>query len=265
MLSRRLLAGAAATAAALVALAPGAAQAACRTDSYVALGDSYAAGTGSPPYTDAQCRRSDAGYPVLLAAKLHEKSFEFEACAGATVQDVLDKQIDDLGRRTRLVTLTIGGNDLGFGTGINTCLTGTDADCEKVVDDAVTFSRDTLPGRLDRVYRAVHERAPHAKLVVADYAHFFETTPDCGSLPVSLVKRVALNRAVDVLDQSIAQAAHRAGAGFADVRTAFAGHGLCGADPWITNPAQTDPFHPTATGHLDGYLPAVSRAVAHHA
>ena len=43
---------------------------------------------------------------------------------------------NDVEKREDLVTLTIGGNDLGFGTGINTCLTGTDADCQKVVDDA---------------------------------------------------------------------------------------------------------------------------------
>ena len=49
---------------------------------------------------------------------------------------------------------------------------------------------------------------------------------------------------------------------FADVRPAFTGHGLCGADPWIQGLTNPDSFHPTAVGYRDGYLPAVRGVLA---
>ncbi|XVU25973.1 SGNH/GDSL hydrolase family protein [Actinoplanes sp. CA-054009] len=259
MLRRRLIAVATAVAAAV--LAPAAAQAHTPGKSYVALGDSYAAGVGAAPYTDPTCLRGAGGYPPLLAAQLGATTFNYDACSGATTADVLTNQLGDLNRHTRLVTVTVGGNDLGFSSGLATCLTGTDADCAAVVDQAEKFTADTLPGRLDAVYRAIKQRAPHATIVATGYAHFFETTTDCATVPASLTKRTALNGAVDVLDAKIRQRAARAGVRFADVRPAFAGHGLCGADPWLGGPAAQAPFHPTATGYSNGYLPAVSKTL----
>ncbi|GAA0472763.1 lipase 1 [Paractinoplanes deccanensis] len=250
-----------ATAVAAAVLAPAAAQAATPGKAYVALGDSYAAGVGAPPYTDPTCLRGTGGYPPLLAGRLGATTFHYDACSGATTADVLATQLGNLDRHTRLVTVTVGGNDLGFSSGLATCLQGTDADCATVVAAAEKFTAETLPGRLDTVYRTIKKRAPHATVVATGYAHFFETTPDCATVPASLTKRTALNSAVDVLDAKIRQRAARAGIRFADVRPAFAGHGLCGNDPWLGGPAAQAPFHPTAGGYSDGYLPAVGRAL----
>jgi hypothetical protein len=115
---------------------------------------------------------------------------------------------------------------------------------------------------LDAVYRTVRQRAPHAKVVVAGYARIFETTADCAAVPpASLVKRKALNGAVDTLDKALESRALRAGFRFADVRPAFAGHGLCGTDAWITGLTDPTPFHPTAIGYRAGYLPGVIRHI----
>jgi lysophospholipase L1-like esterase len=252
---RRIVAGVAAAAASLV-IAPSAAQASY-SHGYVALGDSYSSGTGAPPYTDEACQRSDQAYPVLLSRALRLKPFDFAACAGAQTADVLQSQLDGLNRNTRLVTITIGGNDTGFGTGIATCLQGTDDDCAAAVESARVFTETELPGRLDAVYAAIRERAPRAKLVVAGYAHFFELTGECATIPMSLRKRTLLNGAVDTLDAAIAKRAAAAGARFADVRDAFDGHGLCGSDPWLTDLSVPGSFHPTATGHRYGYLPSI--------
>ncbi|MFI5937582.1 SGNH/GDSL hydrolase family protein [Actinoplanes sp. NPDC051494] len=257
-MSYRRILGAVIAAVTTAVLVPTAADASASTTRYVALGDSYASGVGAPPYLDAECLRSDNAYPSLLAAG---KPFTFAACSGATTADLLANQLGGLNRRTKLVTVTIGGNDLGFGNGVRTCLLGTDADCLAVVAAAKQFSAEVLPGRLDSVYRTVKHRAPHATLVVTGYARFFEPTEVCATVPMSLTKRVALNEAVDTLDATIARRARRAGARFADVRPAFAGHGLCGADPWITGPADPAAFHPTAAGHRDGYLPSVRKAL----
>ncbi|NMO49712.1 SGNH/GDSL hydrolase family protein [Actinoplanes sp. TBRC 11911] len=254
-----MLAVAVAVAAAAAVLIPGAASASPpHIGSYVALGDSYAAGGGAPPYTDPTCLRSNNSYPALLAAAKHVKSFQFNACSVAATQDVLTSQLTGLNRNTDLVTITIGGNDLNFTPGIGACMQGTDADCQAIVATAEKVTKTELPGRLATVYRTVRARAPHASVVVAGYARFFETTAECPAVPpASLVKRRAINGAVDTLDRTIALAAVRAGFRFADVRPEFAGHGLCGPNPWLTGLTDPTPFHPTATGYRAGYLPAV--------
>ncbi|MFK3981593.1 SGNH/GDSL hydrolase family protein [Micromonospora sp. NPDC050397] len=249
-----------ATAAVTLAVSP--AQAASRGYADVALGDSYSSGVGAPPYSDPTgCVRSEKAYAPLYAAANNISSFDFAACSGALTTDVLEKQLTGLGRATRLVTITIGGNDTGFSNGISACVGGTDADCDAVVKASQQFSRTELPPRLDRTYAAIRARAPQAKLVVLGYPRFFELTADCAQAPLSLTRRTALNAAVDTLDEVIASRATRARATFVDVRTAFAGHGICGAEPWLNNLAQSGPFHPNEAGYRAGYLAALDRAV----
>ncbi|MDG4793002.1 SGNH/GDSL hydrolase family protein [Micromonospora sp. WMMD1082] len=255
-----ILGSLAATAAVVLAAAP--ATAAGRGDTYVALGDSHSSGVGAPPYTDpSTCVRSEKAYAPLYAAARRIKSFDFAACAGAVTAD-LEKQLDRVGRSTRLVTLTIGGNDIGFGSGVATCLSGTEADCAAAAEASRRFSRTELPGRLDRAYKTVLARAPQARLVVLSYPRFFENTPDCPQVPLSLTKRAAINAAVDTLNSVIRERVARTRATFADVQDIFTGHALCGSDPWLNDVTQPGPFHPTEVGYRAGYLTALERAVA---
>lgn len=53
------------------------------TGKYVALGDSYAAGTGAGDYgSSGQCYRSANAYPQLWAKAHSPSSFTFAACGG---------------------------------------------------------------------------------------------------------------------------------------------------------------------------------------
>ena len=91
---------------------------------YVALGDSYAAGQGAGSYLNS-CLQSIHGYPELLDS---EKRIDLEAnatCTGATTSVVANTQLSALNRGTRLVTLTVGGNDLDVSGVARTCTTGT--------------------------------------------------------------------------------------------------------------------------------------------
>ncbi|MCM4084290.1 SGNH/GDSL hydrolase family protein [Paractinoplanes hotanensis] len=263
MLFHRLLAGGIGVLAAVAGVAPAAAQTAAPAYTYVAVGDSVAAGVGAPPYLDPECLRSSNGYPTLLASTVeHGAASRSEACAGATTMDVVSGQLSSLSRQTRLVTVTVGGNDLEFSSRMATCMQGTDADCTAVVEAAQAFTTGQLRGRLDGVYRAVRQRAPRAEIVATGYPRFFETTADCAAVPpASLVKRKALNETVDLLNRVIAGQARRAGARFADVQPRFTAHGLCGADPWITGLTDAGAFHPTAVGYRAGYLPALRKAI----
>ena len=95
---------------------------------YDALGDSYASGYGVPPY--AECGRSQSAYAVQLDGRQRLRLDDFVACAGATTTSlVTGGQLAALDADTDLVTLTIGGNDIGWSSAVAACLGGTDAQC----------------------------------------------------------------------------------------------------------------------------------------
>src|SRR5258708_30437888 len=81
--------------------------------SYVALGASYSSGDGAGNYSDGSCLQSANAYPVLWH-NAHGGSFVNATCAGATTSDVISSQLGGLSASTTLVSITIGGNDVGF-------------------------------------------------------------------------------------------------------------------------------------------------------
>ncbi|HEX7308573.1 SGNH/GDSL hydrolase family protein [Lentzea sp.] len=212
---------------------------------YVALGDSYASGAGAGSYVDGACRRSANAYPALRGKDF--PSFRFVACSGATTRS-LRPQLRALTPATTLVTITIGGNDLGFADVLTTCTLNGDRACGTRVAQAREFTRSELPARLDATYAAIRGAAPRAQLVVVGYPRLF--TPDDGCRALSAAKRMALNDAADELAAVVAGAAERARARFVDAREAFADHGVCAAEPWmngLTTPVG-DSYHPNKAG-----------------
>ncbi|GLZ32342.1 lipase 1 [Lentzea sp. NBRC 105346] len=225
---------------------------------YVALGDSYASGVGAGG-THGECRRTENAYPALYGKAF--PSFRFAACTGATTADVIANQVGELTPATTLVTITVGGNDLGFTDVMTTCVLNGERSCLKAVAKAVEFVGSGLPPRLDTTYAAIRERAPRAKLVVVGYPRLFENTPRCPAL--NAAKRAALNGAADRLSEVTAARAAAAGAVYVDGRTVFAGHGVCAADPWInglTRPVANS-YHPNRKGQ-QGYFEALTAATS---
>jgi lysophospholipase L1-like esterase len=246
----------------LVALAVTPAEAAEPVD-YVALGDSYSSGTGAPPYQNAGCLRSSKSYAQLWANTHAVSSFAFPACGGATTSDVLGSQLGSLNANTDLVTITIGGNDIGFSDVMSTCTLGSNSSCVNAVNAATNQANTTLPARLDATYAAIRAAAPDAQVVVLGYPRLISPTGSCGLLNLSTTKRTALNNGADQLDAAIAARVAAAGAGFTYVSSIaqFNGHGACGSSPWINrfNLFQiTESYHPNATGYSAGYLPLVN-------
>ncbi len=90
---------------------------------YVALGSSFAAGAGLgalEPGSPTLCARSVDGYPQQLA-RLRDVALVDMSCGGAVARHLLHggqyfqgPQVRTITRTTRLVTLTIGGNDVGY-------------------------------------------------------------------------------------------------------------------------------------------------------
>ena len=233
---------------------------------YVALGDSYAAGTGAADDTAARggCARSADAYPERWAAHHAHASFVSAACDGATTAGVLTGQVHALSARTTLVSLTVGGNDAGFSHVLKACvLQFWDGACHSAVSAADAFIARTLPGRLDATLQAIRARAPAAKVVVVGYPDLYDLSRSSGCLGLTTARRTALDRGADALDRALSVAAARNGAVFADVRGALAGHEICDSRPWLY--AVTFPFgdsyHPTTAGQERGYLPAFAAAV----
>jgi lysophospholipase L1-like esterase len=251
----------AAVAATGVALSPASAESAVAAGKYVALGDSYASGTGAGDYGDSGgCKRSANSYAQLWANANAPSSFAFVACSGAVTSDVLASQVGALTADTSFVTISIGGNDAGFADVMADCNLGSDDSCVARNQEAQDFARTTLPGRLDGVYTEISGRAPAARVVVLGYPHIYQLDGDC-NVGLSETKRAAINGSADVLAEVVAERAGAFGFTFVDARSAFAGHEICSAGDWwlrsLTLPID-ESYHPTAAGHQGGYYAALS-------
>ncbi|MDG4833608.1 SGNH/GDSL hydrolase family protein [Solwaraspora sp. WMMD1047] len=242
------------------------AQAARADAPYAALGDSYSSGVGGgAPYLDPPCDRSAGSYPELYAENQGIGSFDFAACSGATTADVRATQLGVLGPDTALVTVTVGGDDLGFSAGLKICIEGTDDDCRKVAGTAIDTIVTTLPTSLTGTYRAILAAAPYARLVVLGYPRLFEETDACRGLPMDATKRKLINVVAMALNAAIktavAEIQARVTPVYVPVDPYFNGHRLCDPAPWINGLGSDGPFHPNATGYRNGYLAALTRAI----
>lgn len=256
--SLRLAAGVAALAGVLALAAPAHA---ATSSSYVALGDSYAAGDGAGSYLSdgTDCHRSLRGYPGVLA-QANGLALNLQACSGAVVEDVESRQLGALSASTGYVTITVGGNDIGFASVLTTCAGWNTTDCLNAVTEAERKITTELPAKLDRVYRQVKAKAPNAKIVATGYPRLFNGR-DCHVLTFfNSTEMARLNAGADRLASTIQGAAARAGIGYADVRAPFVGHAVCDSTPWINNVkvfSMYESYHPNAAGYSQGYTPPV--------
>ncbi|KJS52232.1 lipase, partial [Streptomyces rubellomurinus subsp. indigoferus] len=226
--------------------------------------DSYSAGVGAGSYLSdsGSCKRSTNAYAYLWKNAHAPSSFRFVACSGARTGDVLNNQISALSSSTTLVSITIGGNDAGFGDTMKTCVLSSDSDCLNAVNSGENYARNTLPGLLDRVYDAIHAKAPRAHVVVLGYPHLYKVGGSC-IFGIGDTKRAAIDKAADTLDEVIAKRAADHGFAFGDVRGIFAGHEICGSSTaWLhsTTLPVDESYHPKAAGQSGGYLPVFSRS-----
>lgn len=229
-----------------------------QTVEYDALGDSYASGYGVPPYE--ACGRSQSAYAVQLDGRMKIDLGDFVACAGATtVSLVAGGQLTALDEDTDLVTISIGGNDIGWSSPVVACLGGTDTQCAASL--AVTTDRvwTVLPGLLDSVYSQVSASAPTAHVIVTGYPRLF--SPEYGPfLAASTSEQEALNDGADLLNGVIAKAAAEHGFQFVDVTKRFLGHGVNAPNAWILGPFDPGAFHPNTDGY-EAYTAAVTAAI----
>ncbi|KAL8811577.1 MAG: hypothetical protein Q9200_001694 [Gallowayella weberi] len=232
------------------------------------MGDSYAAGLGAGSMIesfDATCFRYDGAYPVLLNGHLQPRPsrFNFVACSGDNFPTILQKQLNPSylrprwGDRPEFVTLSMGGNDIGFKELVTLCVysiplsplmdcAGAIARSQRLVrsDD---FTNDAINVIVTILRKAADRGIPNFKIYVTGYAQFFnERTTQCNSISfrpswvklkpkeyLTIDRRRTLNRIAWDLNVGLREAVMRASFGapnrvfFIDYDRAFEGHRFC--------------------------------------
>ena len=234
---------------------------------YVALGSSYAAGAGLGPRQSGSpilCSRSINGYPPRLARRLRVSLVD-RTCSGSVTRHVLDggqffqeAQIRVLGPQTRLVTITAGGNDVGFVRDLYLlALRNSDSALGRSVrriwnGPPALVERDfaQLHDRLSRLIREVRRRSPAALVVIATYPPVLPASGTCRVLHMTASEAKVMREVQDRLTVVTRQAATSEGAAVVDMSEIGADHSACSAVPWTKGwgDIRQSPFHPNLNG-----------------
>ncbi|WP_406281622.1 SGNH/GDSL hydrolase family protein [Embleya sp. NBC_00896] len=251
---------------------------------YVALGDSYAAGVQIPtivPDAPPGCSRSQSNYAHLVARQKNIAGLVDATCGGARTPDMTvgqqskgspPPQFDALRPDTALVTLGIGGNDIGFSEIVTMCViqgrstTSTQPCTDKYAgggnDELAKRIADTAP-KIAATIAGIKQRSPKARILVVGYPTILpESGPSCpAQVPVAEGDLPYLRKVVPALNDMIAKEAAKQGAEYVDTYTGSAGHDVCKpvGTKWVEGIKPESPgaqVHPNALGQE-----AMSKAV----
>ncbi|MEE2056662.1 SGNH/GDSL hydrolase family protein [Rhodococcus artemisiae] len=262
----------AATAVSVVAPTPALAQS--FYNSYVALGDSFVAGPGIPPQgSGPECGRSAVNYPSLVADAIGVGDFVDASCGGAVSEDLRGTQIsvvtradiapqyDALRPDTDLVTVGIGGNDIGLVQLAISCINSAAppqgvscAEDNPDRPDPYDAAIDAFAPTYTTIVEEIRARSPHADILFVGYPTGIR---DGGCFPEQQMwpqDATYLQSKIDRLNTVMAQQVGAAGAEFVDLRTSTIGHDSCATpdERWMEGIVPTSPgipLHPNAAGH----------------
>lgn len=235
---------------------------------YVNMGSSFAAGAGTgeaPAGSPARCYQSVAGYAHLVAARLNLPLTDV-SCGGATSAHLLNPwnelpaQIDAVRADTRLVTITVGGNDVAYAGNLVA------ASCEQgemirvatlsvpcpspfaVPEEAYA----ALENNLRIAASAIAVRAPRARIVFIQYITLVPQT-QCDQSRFTEEEAAALRIVAARLADITARAARKSGSEVLAADETSVGHTPCDAAPWSTGlprdyQGTLAPWHPNRPG-----------------
>ena len=188
------------------------------------------------------------------------------------------KQIEFVKKyQPKVITLTAGGNDVGFGKKLDACVPPSKEDtCVYAKAEHRRKLKNEIIDQFDKLksfYRELKEASSNSKIYVLGYPQFVNGAPDApcfgrGLLFLDAREREMITNSVTYLNNTIKQAAKAAGVKYVDIENAFGNHWLCGdrenhVNPLLLNeiatskiPGQTnvelwESFHPNAKGHAD--------------
>ncbi len=256
---------------------------------YVALGDSYTAGPYIPQQLGdpAGCLRSDQNYPHLVAQALG-LSLTDDSCSGATTANMAGSQSVQGGTNppqfagltptTSVVSIGIGGDDIGYGSILNNCLaltpfgpTKVGRTCQSYYDangqDQLAAAIQATSPKVAAVLQGIHRRSPQATVVLVGYP---DLLPPTGSgcwprMPLTRSDVAYLRSTETALNQMLASVAAANGATFVSTATQSAPYTTCASRStrWVEPLVPTNwaaPVHPNARGEA-GMAAVVAQAL----
>jgi lysophospholipase L1-like esterase len=260
----------AAVAAVLAALAVAAPPASAAD--WVGLGDSYAAGPLIPnqSLSPLGCLRSDHNF-AHLAAKQLGYSLADVSCSGAKTDHMTQAQSTDAGTNppqfnaltagAKVVSVQIGGNDIGFTEIIENCATynpfGHPCQDHYVVngDDQIADRINAAAPKVAAVLQGIHQRSPAARVLLVNYAAVLpETGFGCfPQMPLAYQDVPYLRAKEKQLNGMLATQAGANSARLVDDYTPSIGHDACKGPTtrWVEPLVPTNlaaPVHPNARG-----------------
>lgn len=246
-----------------------------RLEQYLAMGDSFAAGEGTFQYIDGtdyginKCHQSYFSYPYLMAARVG--TVASVACSGAVIGNItpmsgqkmnqldgiedkdISQQLQDIAKQQHIpgiiaqnsfvaqdnpqvVTVSIGGNDVGFADIIKQCIipfnngSSLAQNCYETYEDRMELI-NLINNRYDgltQTYKSIKKLDPTRRVYVVGYPQLVEPGGKCGyNVRLSGPDTQFAHDLVDYLDSVIERAAAAAGVQYIDTQHAFDGHKLC--------------------------------------
>lgn len=240
---------------------------------YVALGSSMAAGPGIRPRAAGAPRwsgRSAANYAHLVAQQCDLELVDVTFSGATTAHVLADRQhgvppqIAALDGSESLVTVTVGGNDVGYVPLLMAAslprplrhlpLLG-DRISELLDRDARDRALDTVFESLCAVGRALRRQSPQARIFFVDYLTIL---PRAGAPapPLSPPEADLGRHVAGTLERMTADAAATTGCGIIRAAAASRRHHAWSTDPWTALPARhviplpgrPAPLHPNRAG-----------------
>ena len=237
---------------------------------YAALGSSMAAGPGIRPRAAGApflAGRSARNYPHLVADRLGLELVDV-TYSGATTANVLAKtqpgarpQIEALDGTEDLITVTIGGNDVGyvpllFAAGLPRFMRALPLLANRLTDQLDASMRDRalveVAESLRAVGRTLRQRSPAARVLFVDYLTLLPP-PGTAAPPLSDADVATGRHVATELARATAAAAADTGCELVRVAERSLAHHAWSADPWTTGfglpvPGRPAPLHPNAKG-----------------
>jgi lysophospholipase L1-like esterase len=252
--------------------------AAATGSAYVAMGDSYTSGPVIPTQSSAAggCDRSNHNYPSDVAAAL-KLTLTDVSCSGATSANILNTtqdvspgpdnppQLTAVGSGTQVVSLQVGGDDLGFTSIIENCIaltpwgpTKVGANCRNYYDpsgkNSLANDVTALAQPIASILADIHTAASNAKVFVVGYPDILPQNGACWpSVPFETGDAEFLNSIEQDLNSMLQATAVANGATFVDTYTPSESHNACTAEStrWvepIVPDSPAGPVHPNANG-----------------
>ena len=172
------------------------------------------------------------------------------------------KQIEFVKKyQPKVITLTAGGNDVGFGGKITTCIHPKDSwgTCDWAKKDMDTLGSQ-IKGQFDRLvglYKELKAASPGAKIYAIGYPQFITDSEPaaCGlnAGAIDLDERRMVVRATQYMNEVIKAAARKAGVKYVDISQALNGGKMCEKHQiymtGIVGLGEQESYHPNKFGH----------------